>query len=1484
MAEKKPTTSPLTKFVSDYRSGKLPNLLDDEEGDGLGPVGQPTTPSVPKIPGLSTTTTTVKPLEVPKPSGLRAGTAVGATTPKATTPMPSMEVFESPAYRTYTTALIDARRAGADAAEAARIATGEEKDWGQNFMSGFGSVFDKVINFDVIPDTLPFTRYIPGRGDTNIGLPGPKQFKPIKLVADPTLQVLGTAGQGVLSTLKEVRDWKNGGSFSAKDWLRQTVATPTKIVDGVEVVNPDYLTYGGLTGNIVDPDSLGGYGKWVNRAIGFLGTVMLDPLTYYTGPGSLVKTTLAKTARTGATEAVQLTAVAAAKRAAADAIAASARGDIGAGLATAAREAAEVAADLAAEATKKVGKRDYKLAEVGFNYQAAERELALARQSGNAERIATATRNFEKAFNQVNRYAPRTVRGRGGRQAMAVDVGNLYDEAKEIARLTPEELAARGLGEADQLVATRFVEVITPEKLLQIAEEGMTAIRGEVAEVLGRRGGPRFGIPGAAKYSIFGKPGEKVFNAVGEAFTIARMGNSSSRILSKVPILGKLAEDGLMGGPIGKKFALQIADWSKNGLWDEAAMKEIRASLQSGRWAADLPGATVDDFVLKQNAVKFLQLDARMKSLLGEESGRLASTLAKAFPGGYKNYLKNEKVMKALNDVEYFMTTPEAQWLRQPTTEESIVMNRLQFIKDTIDLEVKNGYISLGFTGDIPKQGPGIPRIQTKLAMEFIQKNPELAQRVYNALDVAKPRTIREANRIAKEVLEGEFRFKKTIRFNWFEPNALAAFDSLLKANARDLAYMRLIGEVMEGSDDVFRRITRQEKVTPALLTDYRFTLDNIFTPEDIARFRPEDVDVILSKLDEVKKVIGGPYATKPILKGELDEAMLQVQDALERARAGAFTPEESALLIDEANNLFTSLSRKSDEVERLWNAALQRPDRWKTVSAMIDEGMTALGFGFDVQVDAAVAEMWRNARRLSNPEFANATEKFFNSSLNLWKANKTASIGFTVRNLLGDTFQLITAGANPKKLLESISVLKKYNTWLASRADMEANLLSLAFGTVVDPTLENSLNVLRQQQMDLFIKTLPPKQQAAARSAIEGIGIAAFGQMAEALGGAPIKSVGAFGVPTTSNVSRVLGTPLRTFGRLAEVTQNYSRFALLYDGVASGLSPAAAGARVNKFLINYQDISSVDQKLKKIVPFWMFFSRNLPLQVENMWMNPRSYNFYNKSMQALEDDNQKEYNLLLNQYYGYYQNVRDAIADGDSKTERKYFDLMQQTDAKIANYTEMKKKEEGWTPAFIPQWITETGGWRVDQDIPLIGGLVVRPPFAAPGMGELPLGLQVNPLELVGRLRPELRLGYEYLTDEKILTGEEIYDPERFRNPMGEALRYGFRESPLGAPGVQYGRYASALGGGLASIPIPGIQQTGEAINKATANEYAVALLGTRAPKSNEEEYLDAQYQSFLSFIGSPLFPLTDAQQRSELWRRAYQLRDLIDRQKAKK
>ena len=185
----------------------------------------------------------------------------------------------------------------------------------------------KIINFDIIPDTIPLTRFLPKRGDTNIGLPGPKKFNPISTAILPTLNVLDTGRRTVLSTLKEVGDevavwrgtrgrgvginpatgnpYRSGeGGFDIGDWWEQVTNTKEPI------------GYGDLVGNIVDPNSLGGKGRWVNRSIGFFGDVILDPITWVSGPGGLVKSGADAAITSAAKTAARETAEAAARKAA----------------------------------------------------------------------------------------------------------------------------------------------------------------------------------------------------------------------------------------------------------------------------------------------------------------------------------------------------------------------------------------------------------------------------------------------------------------------------------------------------------------------------------------------------------------------------------------------------------------------------------------------------------------------------------------------------------------------------------------------------------------------------------------------------------------------------------------------------------------------------------------------------------------------------------------------------------------------------------------------------------------------------------------------------------------------------------------------------------------------------------------------------------------------------------------------------------------
>jgi len=89
---------------------------------------------------------------------------------------------------------------------------------------------------------------------------------------------------------------------------------------------------------------------------------------------------------------------------------------------------------------------------------------------------------------------------------------------------------------------------------------------------------------------------------------------------------------------------------------------------------------------------------------------------------------------------------------------------------------------------------------------------------------------------------------------------------------------------------------------------------------------------------------------------------------------------------------------------------------------------------------------------------------------------------------------------------------------------------------------------------------------------------------------------------------------------KLGRWIEQHSRFMLAYDGVASGMDMTTSAARVKRFLVDYQDLSTADQYMRQIVPFWMWTSRNLPMQLQNMWLNPKAYLMYNNLKRNLED------------------------------------------------------------------------------------------------------------------------------------------------------------------------------------------------------------------------------------------------------------------------
>jgi hypothetical protein len=88
---------------------------------------------------------------------------------------------------------------------------------------------------------------------------------------------------------------------------------------------------------------------------------------------------------------------------------------------------------------------------------------------------------------------------------------------------------------------------------------------------------------------------------------------------------------------------------------------------------------------------------------------------------------------------------------------------------------------------------------------------------------------------------------------------------------------------------------------------------------------------------------------------------------------------------------------------------------------------------------------------------------------------------------------------------------------------------------------------------------------------------------------------------------------------------EQHSRFMLAYDGIRQGLDVNGATARTRKFLFDYEDVSNMDAVMRSIIPFWMWTSRNLPLTIQNIYMNPRPYQWYQSVRRNIEDQEKTE-------------------------------------------------------------------------------------------------------------------------------------------------------------------------------------------------------------------------------------------------------------------
>lgn len=253
-------------------------------------------------------------------------------------------------------------------------------------------------------------------------------------------------------------------------------------------------------------------------------------------------------------------------------------------------------------------------------------------------------------------------------------------------------------------------------------------------------------------------------------------------------------------------------------------------------------------------------------------------------------------------------------------------------------------------------------------------------------------------------------------------------------------------------------------------------------------------------------------------------------------------------------------------------------PEDAYEIVPIFDKGFVQLSKYFPtIGVREELASIVQSVHRLNEPQVVREMNKFIGKYTRFFKAYATLSPGFHVRNAMSNSFMIFAAGAKLKWMNEGLDMSR---SWLAASR--------------------------QSKTVDQWVASLPANMQEKARTAMEAFFASG--------GGMSTDFFDISRVPRGTKKSKELG----------KWVENHSRFVLAWDGVSQGLDMNAASTRVRKYLIDYADVSTGDQLMRQIVPFWMWTSRNLPLQLGNMWLNPKAYAIYNtikRNVDSEEED-----------------------------------------------------------------------------------------------------------------------------------------------------------------------------------------------------------------------------------------------------------------------
>jgi hypothetical protein len=285
-------------------------------------------------------------------------------------------------------------------------------------------------------------------------------------------------------------------------------------------------------------------------------------------------------------------------------------------------------------------------------------------------------------------------------------------------------------------------------------------------------------------------------------------------------------------------------------------------------------------------------------------------------------------------------------------------------------------------------------------------------------------------------------------------------------------------------------------------------------------------------------------------------------------------TPETTATLAlyADATKAEAELLKAAGDVSRLdqmVNGTKNLPSFGAVMKKQIQDGMVELQ-GTGVVVPQEINDALERIMHLDNPERWGQFWKAWDGYTDIFKAYATLSPRFHIRNALSATMMNYADGVATRDMLDGVKYWKQF---------------------------KNNPN----KWMDV----IPADQRKDLADAILAVYGSGGGRYSEfQVGGRGTRN---FFVAA----SRDIGTSVEGAVRLG----------MALNTIRGGGSVDEAVARITRIHFDYSQVSTADSYVRRVIPFWTFMSRNIPLQMQQIWLKPRTYQIYASAVRNLRGE-----------------------------------------------------------------------------------------------------------------------------------------------------------------------------------------------------------------------------------------------------------------------